>query len=141
MMHHVPVVDYLNPSASSSNLSNFSIPLHWPVQVPATTAVSTPFEASRPENPDSDTIEPATTTLYKMGAVMFPSGDPFAYPQQPLIGLTCSYVPNQPSFTGSLQPESFHTPDSMQFYMPSMFGAVEHGLLDFIQMDRQPYTA
>jgi hypothetical protein len=70
-------------------------------------------------------------TLYKLDAMMFPTGDPFAYPnQQPLMDF-----PTPSAQTPSVGPpgagaESGQHPDSMQFYMqPNVYDDIEGQLL------------
>ena len=62
-----------------------------------------------------------------MDAMMFPSEDPFAYPNQPLLDPashhhTASQTP-QPSAAGQSR-------DTMQFYIPNMYEGIEGQLLD-----------
>lgn len=73
----------------------------------------------------SEVAETTTASLEKLNAMMFPSEDPFAYPQQPLIGLTGGDVRQQLGFTGNSA-----YPDAMQFYIPDVFEDIEHQLLN-----------
>ncbi|KAK0621332.1 fungal-specific transcription factor domain-containing protein [Bombardia bombarda] len=74
----------------------------------------------------------AAASLYKLDAMMFPSGDPFAYPNQPLIDQTSQHLAPQAQQTGASQSQ-----DSMQFYMPSLYDDIEGQLLGPIP----PYLA
>ena len=67
------------------------------------------------------------SSLYKMDAIMFPSEDPFAYPNQPLLNPashhhTASQAP-QPGAAGQSR-------ETMQFYIPNMYEGIEGQLLD-----------
>lgn len=59
--------------------------------------------------------------LYKLDAMMFPSADPFAYPNQPLLDF--SPPPNQGA-SHSQQISTSNTQDSRNFYMP-LYGDIE----------------
>jgi hypothetical protein len=63
----------------------------------------------------------AGNPLYQLDAMMFPSGDPFAYPNQPAMSEL------------SLPHHSAHPPsssqDQMQFYMPNIYDDIEGQLL------------
>lgn len=61
--------------------------------------------------------------LVKLDEMMFPSNDPFAYPNQPLVDFS-----QQPHGTPSGQPGSSHQ-DSMPFYMPNVYDGIEGQLL------------
>lgn len=69
------------------------------------------------------------SALYKLDAVMFPTGDPFAYPnQQPLMdfptpGPTRQGGPQSGGGGGSQHP------DSMQFFIPNIYDDIEGQLL------------
>ncbi|KAK4225515.1 putative transcriptional regulatory protein [Podospora fimiseda] len=63
-------------------------------------------------------------SIYKLDAMMFPSGDPFEYPNQPLLDPAGQH-PNRPSphvAPGQSQ-------DSMQFYMPELYDGIEGQLM------------
>lgn len=80
---------------------------------------STPGGIGQPHN----FLRPAraNSALYKLDAMMFPTGDPFAYPnQQPLM----DFPP-----PGRQQQPSGQSPDSMQFYIPSLYDDIEGQLL------------
>lgn len=76
----------------------------------------------------------ANSALYKLDAMMFPTGDPFAYPnQQPLVDFPTPSRPQMrpapggpPSSGGAAGSQQ---PDSMQFYMPNMYDDIEGQLL------------
>ncbi|KAK4237914.1 fungal-specific transcription factor domain-containing protein [Achaetomium macrosporum] len=70
----------------------------------------------------------AVSSLYKVDAMMFPSEDPFAYPNQPLMGpATHHHQGSQTSQAGASQSHN-----AMQFYIPSMYDGIEGQLLDHI---------
>lgn len=72
-------------------------------------------------------------SIYKLDALMFPSGDPFAYPNQPLdlgTGGATSAV-SQPGLMGSVQARAQPT-DSRNFYMPGLYGDIEGQLSEFL---------
>jgi hypothetical protein len=73
---------------------------------------------------------PGNSALYKLDAMMFPTGDPFAYPnQQPLIDFPAqSAQGQQPGGHGGDGAGSQHA-DSMQFYIPSLYDDIEGQLL------------
>lgn len=60
--------------------------------------------------------------LVKLNAMMFPSGDPFAYPNQPLEDVIRQGQVAQSGQASGSQ-------DSMQFYMPNMYDDIEGQLL------------
>ncbi|KAK3375070.1 fungal-specific transcription factor domain-containing protein [Podospora didyma] len=64
----------------------------------------------------------AINSLYKLDAMMFPSGDPFAYPNQPLMDPANPHPVRQMSHSGPSQ-------DGMQFFMPNMYDGIEGQLL------------
>lgn len=61
-------------------------------------------------------------SLYKLDAMMFPSGDPFAYPNQPLAD--GHHTSRQTSQAAASQ-----SPD-MQFYMSNMYDGIEGQLME-----------
>ncbi|KAL2135262.1 hypothetical protein VTI74DRAFT_9142 [Chaetomium olivicolor] len=83
------------------------------------------FQQDQP--PGGGSVNP----LYKMDAMMFPSEDPFAYPNQPLMDPASAAAGhhNQTSHsgtaTGTRQPH-----DTMQFYIPNMYDGIEGQLLE-----------
>lgn len=66
----------------------------------------------------------AVSSLNTLGAMMFPPGDPFAYPNQPLLD-PAGHHPDRPS--------SHATPgqsqDAMQYYMSSIYDDIEGQLM------------
>ncbi len=65
----------------------------------------------------------AANHLYKLDAMMFPSADPFAYPNQP-----------QPVLDFNMQQQARHAsagqpPDGMQYYMPNAYDDIEGQLM------------
>jgi hypothetical protein len=60
-----------------------------------------------------------------MDAMMFPSEDPFAYPNQPLMDPASHHAGNQTS-----QPGGGQSHDTMQFYIPNMYDGIEGQLLE-----------
>jgi len=76
------------------------------------------------------------STLYKLDAMMFPTGDPFAYPnQQPLMDFPTPSPQTRPGGLpgggggGAGGAGGGQHPDSMQFYMPNMYDDIEGQLL------------
>lgn len=70
------------------------------------------------------------STLYKLDAMMFPTGDPFAYPnQQPLMDFPTPSRQIRPGGPSSGGAAGSQHPDSMQFYMPNMYDDIEGQLL------------
>lgn len=65
------------------------------------------------------------SSLYKMDAMMFPSEDPFAYPNQPMMDAAGHHP-------GSQTPQSAagQSHDAMQFYIPTMYDGIEGQLLE-----------
>lgn len=72
----------------------------------------------------------SNSTLYKLDAVMFPTGDPFAYPnQQPLMDFPAQSPQGpHPGDHGGDTPGGLHG-DSMQFYIPTLYDDIEGQLL------------
>ncbi|KUI62281.1 Activator of stress genes 1 [Cytospora mali] len=83
-------------------------------------------------NGTSQATTESPSNLYKLDAMMFPSGDPFAYPNQPLVdyrGAGPVSLPEAPQ--PSHMPTATGPPqtDSRNFYMPSMYGDIEGHLM------------
>jgi hypothetical protein len=72
----------------------------------------------------------ASNPIYKLDAMMFPSGDPFAYPTQPLVGMATAA---QSAITAPSTSHSGSAPgqraDVMQFYMPNLYEDIDSHLL------------
>lgn len=94
------------------------------VTSPASGGLTTP--TAHPSNQYIRTGQTAESpSLYKLDAMMFPSGDPFAYPNQPLIdlGVTVStHAESNPSHIASVQG---HQADSRNYYMAGLYGDIE----------------
>lgn len=70
------------------------------------------------------------SALYKLDAVMFPTGDPFAYPnQQPLMDFPTPNPQVQQGVTSRGGGAGSQHADSMRFFMPSMYDDIEGQLL------------
>ncbi|KAL2024408.1 hypothetical protein VTK56DRAFT_8219 [Thermocarpiscus australiensis] len=67
----------------------------------------------------------SVNSLYKLDAIMFPSEDPFAYPNQPLMGPAGHNPGEQAPHSGAAQSQ-----DTMQFYMPNIYDGIEGQLLE-----------
>lgn len=83
--------------------------------------------STQPSNPymrNSQSVE--SPSIYKLDAMMFPSGDPFAYPNQPLLdysGTVATHAElNNPSHISAVQS---HQASSRNFYMPGLYGDIE----------------
>ena len=61
--------------------------------------------------------------LYKLDAMMFPSADPFAYPNQPLMDFGSQQQVRPPQRAGSQHQ------DTMHFYSPTLYDDIEGQLL------------
>ncbi|KAK0722851.1 fungal-specific transcription factor domain-containing protein [Lasiosphaeria miniovina] len=66
----------------------------------------------------------AVNPLYKLDAMMFPSSDPFAYPNQPLMESA-----NSRQGRGGFHGGGGHGQDGMQFYIPNMYDDIEGQIL------------
>ena len=64
--------------------------------------------------------------LYKLDAIMFPSEDPFAYPNQPAMEFG---VPRHPARGQTGHPSAGPPGDGVQFFMPNVYGDIEGQLL------------
>ncbi|CAN8096607.1 unnamed protein product [Discula destructiva] len=67
-------------------------------------------------------------SVYKLDALMFPSGDPFAYPDQPLdFGTTvaATHAEPQSSLMSNVHPVHAQQTDSRNYYMPGVYGDIE----------------
>lgn len=73
------------------------------------------FQAHQPPSAGANPI-------YKLDAMMFPSGDPFAYPNQPIMEFSLGTQAGHPSSGQQHQ-------DSMQFYTPNVYDDIEGQLL------------
>lgn len=71
----------------------------------------------------SVTTASGVNSVYKLDAMMFPSGDPFAYPNQPLMDGS-SYHPGRQG----PHPTAGQAPDG-QFYMSNVYDGIEGQLL------------
>lgn len=64
--------------------------------------------------------------IYKLDALMFPSSDPFAYPNQPLADFdthAATHAESQPSHIANNQGQ--HPIDARNYYMPDVYGDIE----------------
>ncbi|KAB5570709.1 fungal-specific transcription factor domain-containing protein [Coniochaeta sp. 2T2.1] len=132
-------IAHMQQQHSQSNLSTHSFSTSFPDLLPmdmSSTAgdsegSSTPGGMGQPsssaQNPNLLRLQSqqggggGNSALYKLDAMMFPTGDPFAYPnQQPLMDF-----PAVPS------PQTRQTPNdsSMAFYMPHLYDDIEGQLL------------
>lgn len=65
-------------------------------------------------------------SIYKLDALMFPSSDPFAYPNQPLADFgthAATHAESQPSHIASVHGQ--HPTDSRNYYIPELYGDIE----------------
>ncbi|PSS03870.1 fungal-specific transcription factor domain-domain-containing protein [Coniella lustricola] len=70
-------------------------------------------------------------SVYKLDAMMFPTGDPFAYPNQPLLdfgGVVATQPESNPSHISSVQSQSA---DARNFYMSGVYGDIEGQLMGY----------
>ena len=69
----------------------------------------------------------SSNPLYKLDAMMFPSEDPFAYPNQPVMdfGVPSHHRRNQPGHPSSGSQQQ----DAVQFYMSNVYGDIEGQVL------------
>lgn len=71
----------------------------------------------------SQTLE--SPSIYKLDAMMFPSGDPFAYPSQPLLEYGGSAGTHSESQASNISAVHSRQTDSRNFYMPGLYGDIE----------------
>ncbi len=116
-------------SLAGQNFSNLSDIL--PMNMPLTGARSDPNSPQGPAHRQVQGFQQGqaaggpASSLFKMDAMMFPSEDPFAYPNQPMMDPASHHAGGQPPQSGAGQPH-----DPMQFYIPSMYEGIEGQLLD-----------
>lgn len=70
--------------------------------------------------------------IYKLDALMFPSSDPFAYPNQPLADFdthAAIHAESRPSQIANIHGQ--HSIDSRNYYMPEVYGDIEGQLSKF----------
>jgi hypothetical protein len=79
--------------------------------------------ARHPAGFPSATAAGGVNSVYKLDAMMFPSGDPFAYPNQPLMDGSGYHAGRQ-----GPHPAPGQTPDG-QFYMSNVYDGIEGQLL------------
>lgn len=80
----------------------------------------TPYMPQHSNTPNP-AINQSPNNIYKFDAMMFSSGDPFAYPNQPLVEAQPPQMPPPPQA------------DSSNFYMaPGLYGGIEGQLSEFI---------
>lgn len=89
--------------------------------------MSATSSATHPSNQfirTSQTVE--SPSIYKLDALMFPSGDPFAYPNQPLLDYgnraVSTHAESNPSHISVVHGQQT---DSRNFYMPGIYGDIE----------------
>jgi hypothetical protein len=76
---------------------------------------------SQHSNTPSQALAQSPDSIYKFDAMMFASGDPFAYPNQPLVEPQPPQMPPPPQA------------DSSNFYMtPGLYGGIEGQLSEFV---------
>lgn len=70
--------------------------------------------------------------MYKLDALMFPSGDPFAYPNQPIDYMSAAtHAASQPALMANAHATAQHATDSRNYYIPGMYGDIEGQLSEF----------
>lgn len=72
--------------------------------------------------------------IYKLDALMFPSNDPFAYPNQPLADFdthSATQAESQPSHIANAHGQ--HPIDARNYYMPDVYGDIEGQLSKLTQ--------
>lgn len=80
--------------------------------------------------PMSTPVIASNSTLYKLDAMMFPTDDPFAYPnQQPLMDFPAHSPQAPPSGSHGGDTPGGQQGDSMQFYIPTLYDDIEGQLL------------
>ncbi|KAF3770089.1 hypothetical protein M406DRAFT_284629 [Cryphonectria parasitica EP155] len=68
-------------------------------------------------------------SVYKLDALMFPSGDPFAYPNQPLVDFGEAVATHAESNPSHISNVPSHTSDPRNFYMSGLYGGDIEGQL------------
>lgn len=128
--------------------SNYpEIPLDFS-SIAASSDISTTSSATHPSSQymrTSQTLE--SPSIYKLDALMFPSGDPLAYPNQPLLdygnGAVSTHAESNPSHISAVHG---HQTDPRNFYMPGLFDDIEGQLSKcrpnrpMLDNDRWPFT-
>lgn len=97
---------------------------------PDDTSHSTPPSASRYICPDNNGCAVDDSSLYKLDAHMFPSGDPFAYPNQPLagfVGLASTHEETNPSHISAVH--GGQQADTSDFYLQRLYAGNIEGQL------------
>ena len=116
------------------------LPLDIPSTGESSETSSTPgtMHAQLPNYHQMHTPSASHKPLHKLDEMMFPSGDPFAYPnQQPLTDFT-----SQAQGRHAGPPGRSQQPGSMQFYIPNLYDDIEGHLLGqpapyLVQQDQQ----
>lgn len=96
---------------------------------PSDVSGGTPSSAHRYSRQGNSGQTMDSPNLYKLDALMFPSGDPFAYPNQPLADLSgpmSAHTETNPSHISAVH--GGHQTDSRNFYMPGIYGDIERQL-------------
>lgn len=119
----------------ATNLQDL-LPLDMTLRGTPTAAESDPSSAGGSQHPrqaGSYTPQSSVTSLYKLDAMMFPSSDPFAYPNQPLLesqGPVVRGNSHPPGATaGTAGNQTPEAAAAMQFYMPNVYDDIEGQLL------------
>lgn len=112
---------------SSQSAMSMNYPELHALDIPSTSDKSVTPSTS---HPSSAYMRPGQTqqspSIYKLDALMFPSGDPFAYPNQPLADFgthVATQAESQSSHIASVHGQ--HPTDSRNYYMPELFGDIE----------------
>lgn len=138
MVRQRPPLDKNRRSASRSVFSSanypellaFDIPLSEPLS-----DASSGASASRYIRPGNQNHVVNNSSLYELDAIMFPSGDPFAYPNQPLadFGVPAStHAETNPSHISAVHGR--HQADANNFYLQGLYmGDINSQLSKFHQ--------
>ncbi|KAH6636526.1 fungal-specific transcription factor domain-containing protein [Chaetomium tenue] len=122
-------IGFQHGSLAGQNFTNLQdiLPMNMPMSGTGSDSSSTQGTMQRhtPGFQQGQATGGPATSLYKMDAIMFPSEDPFAYPNQPPIDPASQHP-------GSQTPQSSagQSHDAMQFYIPNMYEGIEGQLLE-----------
>lgn len=76
--------------------------------------------------------------IYKLDALMFPSGDPFAYPDQPLdFGTNVSAAHTESTQPALMANVHSHPTDPRNYYVPGLYGDIEGQLSKLLPRTRR----
>lgn len=143
----IPARKPLNPGNSFKDLhrasSQRTVPMsysnpHQSLDIPSTASEN----GTTPTTAHCTSHTQQSPSIYKLDALMFPSGDPLAYPNQPLADFSTHMTTlTEPQSSHVANAHRQHSTDSRNYYIPGIYGDLERQLsksCDFINIFKKP---